>query len=204
MAREFDAILKEMAACIDGIWQPTIIGPNYWSMDELCEEWLKARGYSIRPPYKFPNKIKKLDDLIILFYSLYTKRFPGKIAYVKDEKEERKTASRFVKSRMESGSLDRNTAMQECGEIIKTVFEDLDRFNFTVPITFGIFGQKSMSWVTNVAVDIMNEKINRYRHIEGQKYADKVMAERAKTHKPGWTEEELDEAIKNLEEKGNG
>jgi hypothetical protein len=135
---------------------------------------------------------------------MFFKEFPGKIAYGRHEGEERKIASRFVESRMKASNLSRQAAMQECGEIISTVFENLDEFNFTVPITFGVFGQKNMAWVTNVAIEIMNKKIDQYQRIKDEAWSDKVIEERAKTHRPGWSEEELDKALENLEGKGNG
>ena len=197
--------IRDGLSCLDQGSIFSSVVPGYAEIEKACVDYLKILGYGIRPPYKFPAQIKKLDDLINLFYDLYFKKFPGTIPYGgKSESEERKTASRFIQSRIDASGLDKHTAMQECGEIIRTVFENLDGFNFTVPITFGIFGQKNMGWVTDVAVEIMNRKIEEYKRIEDEAWADKIMAERSKTHRAGWTEEELDKALKNLEGEGNG
>ena len=207
MKKDLDKVIdkiREGLSCLDQDSIFSSISDGYIKIEEACVDYLKLRGYGIRLPYKFPAKIKKLDDLINLFYSLYTKSFSNRIAHVKDEKEERKTASRFIKSRMESNNLDRDTAMQECGEIIKTVFENLDEFNFTVPMTFGIFGQKNMAWVTNTAVEIMNKKIEKYEWIKAEAAADRIIAERSKHHKPGWSEETLNEIYNKIKGEGNG
>lgn len=204
MKRDLDEVIDKIRGGLSCLDQDSIfssISSGYTEIEKACVDYLKVMGYSVHPPYIFPNKIKKLDDLRTLFYNLYIRKFPEKIAYVKDESTERKTATQFVKARMEASNTDKNTAMQECGEIIKTVFENLDEFNFTIPITFGIFGQKSMAWVTNTAVGIMNKKITLYEQEKYEKRSEEIIRERAKHTRPGWTDEQLDRAIKNMEGK---
>ena len=67
MPRKLDDILNELDKCLAATMQPSIVGPNFDSLDELCVEWLRARGYSVRPPMGHPVKINKLDELISMF-----------------------------------------------------------------------------------------------------------------------------------------
>lgn len=76
--------------------------------------------------------------------------------FIADRNLDRKIAENFVKSRMEASRCDKESALQECADIVLTVLDNIHLFNFTVPLSFYIFDQKDFYWVTKKAIDIVN------------------------------------------------
>lgn len=135
---------------------------EYNELIEACRSFLLYSGYKVIEPVKYSYNIKKLDDLIDLFYAMLYNKHPewagGNISWDRY----RGTAKQFVGERMKSSGLSKERAMNECGEIIKTIFDYEKDFNFNRPLSFGIFGQKNCGWITDKAVQIMNrESMNK-------------------------------------------
>jgi len=199
MDKELEDILTEMESVVTDARQMSIVEPDYGSIEKVCAKFLKLRNYGVHSPYVFAYKIKKLDDLVLLFHNLYRQKFPEHINLPVNEKKDRKIASAFIKGRMIAAGLSRHAAMQQCGEIIRTVFEHYEEFHFEIPLTFGVFGQQNLIWVTTKAVTLMNKKIEYYEDLRNEASAEKTMEWWSKHNKAGWAQERIDKLHKKYE-----
>jgi hypothetical protein len=132
---------------------------------DACIEFLKEEGFRVIEPSNYTyNKIKKVDDLIELFYILHKKYHPSNVAVYRPKLAvDRKTAKRFLESRMESSGLSKKFALRECAEIISVIFEFEEKFKFDSPINFSILGQAKLGWVTEKAIYLLNNRENLRR-----------------------------------------
>jgi hypothetical protein len=100
---------------------------------------------------------------------------------------------------MDAGNLNKKQALCECAEIINTVFDREDDFNFNLPLSFEMFGQQSAGWITKKAIYIMNsEKEKRdIKIVEG--IQDKYIEEYLKEHSEENIGFDIDEILENIE-----
>ena len=112
------------------------------------------------------NNVKDVSGLVDYFYS----RLFNKYEYltrltIRNRSKEMFIASKFIESRMVDGDISKNTAIQECVDIIDTIFEYEEEFCFKLPIKdISILGQGKLSWITQKAVEIINR--NSYLDME--------------------------------------
>jgi hypothetical protein len=78
----------------------------------------------------------------------------------------------FVESREKTG-LNRYNAIQECVEIIDTIFNHVDKFKFNKPIDLRVLGQGKAGWITHKAILIMNDERQKRRENEIKEMMDK-------------------------------
>lgn len=203
--KQFFDLLEELRAGIEKLDQTSFLQPDYSVVIDPCEKILKECGFAVRKPYVFTKKLNNLNDLIHLFHELYKKHFPDFIDLPLNVKKELSIASKLLQSRMDTAGLSKYYALQECGEIVRTVFENGDKFRLTPPFDFGVFGQDSLIWITNKAVHLMNERVIRYRILELEKQSDEMIEKlEAGGRKPGWSDERLNRALNIQKEKDNG
>jgi hypothetical protein len=145
------------------------------AIEEACCSYLRFKGYSIFNPKKFSRKINGLDDLISYFYLLLNRRSKNGFMTSYNIIRDRVIAKRFLESRMMVSGYSKEYALNECGEIIKTVFENEKEFNFKYELTFSIFGQGKLKWVTDKAISIMNDKLKERYDIESDVIRNKAM-----------------------------
>ncbi len=169
------------------------------SLAKTCKKFLIHMGYKVIDPikYTYPN-IKKLDDLFDLFYNLLEYNHPELVDAHRNMNRDRALAKRFLDSRMDAGNLNKKQALCECAEIIKTVFDREDDFNFNLPLSFEMFGQQSAGWITKKAIYIMNsEKEKRdIKIVEG--IQDKYIEEYLKEHSEENIGFDIDEILENI------
>jgi len=201
---DFDGFLGKMQRLMSRAEQGDMFGDKRAlakGMTELCEEFLKAQGYSIGKPHQYPLPIKQIDDLLKQWYTGIRPKFPNHLWSHSDEKQDRAIAKAFVERRAKEDCISRETALQQCGLIIQTVLDRPDVFRFETAPTFGIFGQAEMGWITDRAIEIINKRIADYEAIETEKSVEE-MTERIEKDFPnlGYSLEELQEMNKKLEE----
>lgn len=169
------------------------------SLAKACKKFLIHMGYKVIDPIKYTYNIKKLDDLFDLFYALLEYNHPELVDAHRNMNRDRALAKRFLDSRMDAGNLNKKQALCECAEIIKTVFDREDDFNFNLPLSFEMFGQKSAGWITKKAIYIMNsEKEKRdIKIVEG--IQDKYIEEYLKEHNEENIGFDIDEILENIE-----
>ena len=124
-----------------------------------CIEYLKFKGYKVIQLPKGIDTVKSLDDLISFFYSILGRKHPGYVSDYRNIAENRAIAKRFVEARSKTSGISKKEALNECAEIIRTVFNNEYEFNFKHKITFRIFGQDKFGWVTDKAIQIINKNL---------------------------------------------
>lgn len=169
------------------------------SLAKVCKKFLIHMGYKVIDPMKYTYNVKKLDDLFDLFYALLEYNHPELVDAHRNMNRDRALAKRFLDSRMDAGNLNKKQALCECAEIIKTVFDREDDFNFNLPLSFEMFGQQSAGWITKKAIYIMNsEKEKRdIKIVEG--IQDKYIEEYLKEHSEENIGFDVDEILENIE-----
>lgn len=146
---------------------------NYTPLISACKEFLIYKGYKVVDPIEHTYSVKKLDDLIHLFYVLSDTNHPDLMNNYRDLDKDRILAKRFIESRVEISNINKEEALKECAQIIDVIFKYEEEFNFDVPITFGVLGQKNCGWITDKAIQIINrERINKRNERR-----DKIIAE---------------------------
>ena len=127
-------------------------------LEDACIAFLRFKGYRVARPLDYRFKIKNTDDLIKFFYLLLDSRHPEYTNVYRNLKRDRAIAKRLVDSRREATGYSRELALNECAEIIVTLFEHEKEFKFRTEIHFGMFGQVALGWITEKAIKIMNER----------------------------------------------
>jgi len=121
-----------------------------------CEKLLIFSGYSVAEPVDFDLKINKLSDLITKFYGLLHHKYPNTVRNHINVKKDLSLAKQLCESRMIDGT-SKEVALNECGEIIHTLFAYEKEFKLKYPIRdFGVLGQGNVGWITDKALQIMN------------------------------------------------
>lgn len=141
-------------------------------LEECCVSYLKSVGYTVKSPRKFGREIKDVKDLVTYFYNLLDIKLGGGYMMAYNLKKDMGIAKRFVESRMNLNGYSKKVALNECGEIVKVVIDNLEEFKFNKGLSFHVFGQSNMSWVTDKALKMISsrlDKLNEAREIELQK-----------------------------------
>jgi hypothetical protein len=154
-------LIKELQLALKSTEQSNIFAPsvNEDRLKEVCVQYLKYYGYTVVSPQKFERKVLDAYDLISLFYGLLKAKRPNDFATSYNLLQDRAIAKRFIQSRIEATGASKERALDECGEIVKTIFDNYDDFNFNFTPSFFIFGQSKFRWVTDKALNIMNAKV---------------------------------------------
>ncbi len=126
-------------------------------MDKICTKYLRMRGLRVSEPLEPVNKASNIIELITSFYALRDRHYPEYIGMRNKKMVDESTAKNFIDARVNTG-ISRKTAIQECASLIQMFFEHKDLFNFEEPITFSVFGQKYMGWVTEKLLKIYNKR----------------------------------------------
>jgi len=138
-----------------------------------------------------------------LFYAYLDYRHPELAGTHRNIKKDRAIAKRFLEARMEIGSLNKEYALDECAQIIKTIFDREPEFNFTIPLSFEILGQQTLGWITKKAVEFMNFE----RELKEQKLIEAIQEKHVEKYLKEHGEDSLgfdvDELLKKLDKENN-
>ena len=170
--------IKKVKAAIVASEQVTIFN-NDNCIDKIVEEsirYLRFKGFKVVAPQTFKYKINNIDDLIRHFYSLLNDKDSIRYTTSYNVSKDRATAKRFVSNRMLATGASKEYALNECGEIVSTVFKHEKEFKFKYAITFSIFGQDNLKWVTDKAIQLMNEGLLERGEERAEKLREKVIA----------------------------
>ena len=133
-------------------------------------------GYRVFDPIKAKTDVDSIPKLVRYFYTRLFKKYPNR-NQIFNSGRDNSIAKQFVESRM--NDVNRKVAIQECVEIIDVIFDCEDQFNFQYPIVdMGILGQSKMSWVTEKAIILLNDK----REKEKEKLVEEKLREIERAH----------------------
>jgi len=115
------------------------------------------------------DKVITLKDLRNYFFMRLWSKYPNRYKYYVDNiKNEFRMMRLFVESR-ESKGLNRFNAVQQCVAIINTIFDHEEEFNFKNPIDIRVVGQAKAGWITEKALQIVNNKLLKEREKEAER-----------------------------------
>lgn len=169
-------------------------------LSEVCATYLKFKGYKVVKPVVGKFNVKTLDELICFFYSLLDLKHPNYVNSYRNIVKDRVIAKKFVAARMNTSSSNKKEALNECTEIIKTIFNYENEFHFKYEIRFNIFGQGKMGWITDKAIQIINRELKYKREDEAEKRIEE-MIKAQDTSNLGF--DNLQEILDKLEKKNN-
>ena len=147
-------------------------------IDKIVEEsvrYLRFKGFKVIEPKKFKSNIKNIDDLIKYFYLLINAKHSNEYALSYNLGKDRSIAKKFVVNRMAVTGASKEYALNECGEIISTIFEHYDEFKFKYALNFSILGQKKSKWITDKAIQLMNKKLREKEEKETEILQNKAI-----------------------------
>lgn len=190
------SLMAKLKASISLAQQNTIFGGSNDEILKNCVEYLRHYGYTVISPKKFGKKIKNSRDLIEYFYELLNRKTPENYATSYNEIRDLKVAKSFVESRMAVSGASKEYALNECGEIVKTLFDNYEEFNFKYQLSFSIFGQSKLKWVTDRALQIMNKKLYEKEEEEAEVLRQKALDSYEEDHGFG----DIDDILRRIEE----
>lgn len=154
-------------------------------------------GYQVTEPILVNDKVVTLKDLRNYFFMRLWSKYPNRYKYYVDNiKNEFRMVRLFVESR-EAKGLNRFNAVQQCVAIINAIFDHEEEFNFKNPIDIRVIGQAKAGWITEKALQIVNNKLLKER----EKEAERKIAEMEDNTKIDLREKarELDELLSKME-----
>jgi len=154
-------------------------------------------GYQVTEPILVNDKVITLKDLRNYFFMRLWSKYPDRYKYYVDNiKNEFRLLRLFVESREEKG-LNKFNAIQQCVAIIDTIFDYEEEFNFKTPIDIRVIGQAKAGWITEKAIQIINNTLLKSR----EKEADRKIEEMEDNKKINLKEKsrELNDLLANME-----
>lgn len=154
-------------------------------------------GWQVTEPILVNNKVITLKDLRNYFFMRLWTKYPNRYKYYVDNiKNEFRLLRFFVESREEKG-LNKFNAIQQCVAIIDAIFDYEEEFNFKTPIDIRVIGQAKAGWITEKALQLVNNNLLKSR----EKEAERRIAEMEDNREINLKEKakELDEMLANME-----
>jgi hypothetical protein len=131
-------------------------------------------GYQVTEPILVNDKVITLKDLRNYFFMRLWNKYPDRNRYYVDNiKNEFRLMRLFVESREEKG-LNRFNAIQQCVAIIDTIFDHEKEFNFKNPIDIRVIGQAKASWITEKALQIINNTLLKEKENEANRKIEEM------------------------------
>lgn len=190
-------LISEIQISLAACEQSTLFGDPYENLELACVKFLKHRGYTVVIPKTFKTKIKTTQDLIELFYDRLNKMDVSNHKHSSTAGKDNAVAKRMLDGRMAATGASKEYSLGECGEIVNTLFDNLDKFNFKYSLSFSVFGQSKLKWVTDKIIDIMNEKKAKDNEKKAESIADEII-QNTDTSDLGFSD--LDDILKRMEE----
>lgn len=154
-------------------------------------------GWQVTEPILVNDKVITMKDLRNYFFMRLWTKYPNRYKYYVDNiKNEFRLLRFFVESREEKG-LNKFNAIQQCVAIIDAIFDYEEEFNFKTPIDIRVVGQAKAGWITEKALQLVNNNLLKSR----EKEAERRIAEMEDNREINLKEKakELDEMLANME-----
>ena len=129
-------------------------------------------GYRVSDRIELKMDVDSIGKLVDYFYTKLDKK-KSQSYKMQNSIRDFRIAKQFVMSRMNGAS--KQAALQECVEIINTIFNDIDNVYAPLEIRdIGILGAKKMRWVIERAVSIINNRRKEERRLYFQYRSEMV------------------------------
>jgi hypothetical protein len=164
--------------------ETNLFGDNVVTLEEIdyiCEKYLKFRNYKLA---KLPKReiIKKIDDLINYFYSLYAFYKGNECSLVADKKDFI-IMSRFVKQRRTYLQCSSQEALQDTAFIIEGLFLYEEELNLDTGVTLKVFGTDKCKWITDKIILLININKTKRNDLKVIQMAKKWSEKEAEAYK---------------------
>lgn len=125
------------------------IGLSKNNQIQLSVDLLRENGYIVIEPLEETSGIKKISDLVRLFYMLLYKKIGSNVSILPSpNKRDLTYAKELVNSRIKLG-MNKARALEESAKMIRCFFSNFDKFYFKEPVSsMSVFGQDTMGWVS--------------------------------------------------------
>ncbi len=125
-------------------------------IEAACVAFLKSLEYKV---VKKPNfaVVTKLDDLIVLFYSLINYYHNDVCDLVSNKQRDRKIFSNFIAYRQEELKCSFKEGLQDCANIIKALFIFESSLELTVPLGTWVFSSVKYKWLIDRVIGMLDD-----------------------------------------------
>lgn len=189
-------LINKLSDAVSVYNKGSLFSQSTQDIERCCIDILRNNGYRVISPTIYRRKIKDLKDLVSYFYNLLDTIRDGGYMMAYNMKRDLSVAKRFVEDRMRKCGYSKAVAMNECGEIVRTVIENYESFKFNINVGFFIFGQANMSWVTDKALKIMDGK----NKIESERKEEALISIMVDNMVDDFGFSDLDEIVDKMEE----
>lgn len=124
-------------------------------IEYACAAFLKSLEYKVvkKPSFAVVNK---LDDLIVLFYSLINYYHNDVCDLVSNKQKDRKIFSNFIAYRQEELKCSFKEGLQDCANIIKALFIFESSLDLTVPLGTWVFSSVKYKWLIDRVIGMLD------------------------------------------------
>jgi hypothetical protein len=203
MDKKLDKFIRKIREEIDVLYSGDVLFSDsslYDHIDNACEKYLEQRGCIVqRFAVTQHVEVQNISDLVNYFYGKFIFYHPKALMY-KIDAVDRSVAADLVQSIKDNNNFNNRQAFDYCVELINILFEEEEKFNFNLPIiNFTIFAQGGpCAWITEAAVKLLNKRLERRQEELNDALANEFIENRY-TGQKGWSDEELDSALKKIE-----
>ena len=124
-------------------------------VEKACVAYLKSLGYKVVSQV-ISYKVSTLDELIDLFYHLMDFHNNDVCSLVSNRKKDRSILATFITARQKELGYSFKDSLQDCANIINTLFVYEEELALTVPLGIWVFGSDKCKWITDKAINILN------------------------------------------------
>jgi len=119
-------------------------------------------GYMVSEPPVLQHHVVTLADLRDHFFMRMWKKYPDKQMYYLENRYSEMRVIRLLVESIEEKGFSRTNAIKYGASIVDTIFNNADEFRFKKPIDLRVLGQKKSGWITAKAIEILNQKVEKY------------------------------------------
>jgi len=161
---KLEEILKCLYKSLGSLGETNLFGTevvNYTEIDMLCKDYLQYRDFKV---IALPKRevIKKAEDLVNYFYSLYRFHKGSACPLVANRKKDIILISKFVKQRREYLDCSLEEAMQDTATIIEALFIYKEDLGLNREAGIWIFGTDKCKWITDKIISLLNTNYVKY------------------------------------------
>jgi len=133
------------------------LGDNISEMEveKACVSYLKSIGYKVAEK-PILHKVRKLEELVDLFYHCLEFYHNDVCSLVSNRKKDRVLVSSFMKSRQEELHCSFEESLQDCANIIYSLFIFEERLGLNSSISISVFSP-NCKWITDKVITILND-----------------------------------------------
>ena len=124
-------------------------------VEKACVSYLKSVGYKVAEKPVL-HKVHKLDELVDLFYHLMEFYHNDVCSLVSNRKKDRALVSSFIKNRQEELQCSFEEGLQDCANIIYSLFIFEERLGLNSSISISVFSP-NCNWLTDRVITILND-----------------------------------------------